>query len=55
MADDPELDLHGLRVAEALRRATAFLQRPVPPLQFVSAVQDLLGRSAFIRRGQEAR
>jgi DNA-binding transcriptional MerR regulator len=31
--------------------ASAFLLRPADPLQLVSTVQDLLGRSAFIRRG----
>jgi DNA-binding transcriptional MerR regulator len=31
--------------------AWAFLQKPIEPLQLVSTVQDLLGRSAFIRRG----
>jgi DNA-binding transcriptional MerR regulator len=31
--------------------ASAFLQKPIAPLQLVSTVQDLLGRSAFIRRG----
>lgn len=30
--------------------AYAFLQKPIEPLQLVSTVQDLLGRSAFIRR-----
>jgi DNA-binding transcriptional MerR regulator len=30
--------------------AWAFLQKPIAPLQLVSTVQDLLGRSAFIRR-----
>lgn len=32
--------------------ASAFLLKPVEPLQLVSVVQDLLGRSAFLRRGQ---
>jgi CheY-like chemotaxis protein len=31
--------------------AWAFLQKPVEPLQLVSTVQDLLGRSALVRRG----
>jgi DNA-binding transcriptional MerR regulator len=31
--------------------ASAFLLRPADPLQLVSTVKDLLGRSAFIRRG----
>lgn len=29
--------------------ASAFLRKPIEPLQLVSAVQDLLGRSAFLR------
>lgn len=32
--------------------ASAFLLKPVEPLQLVSAVRDLLGRSAFLRRGE---
>lgn len=31
--------------------AAAFLQKPVDPLQLVSTVRDLLGRSALIRQG----
>lgn len=31
--------------------ADAFLQKPVDPLQLVSTVKDLLGRSAFLQRG----
>jgi CheY-like chemotaxis protein len=31
--------------------ASAFLSKPVEPLQLLSAVKDLLGRSAFLRRG----
>lgn len=30
--------------------ASAFLLKPIDPLQLVSTVQDLLGRSAFLRR-----
>lgn len=30
--------------------ASAFLLKPIEPLQFVSVVRDLLGRSAFLRR-----
>ncbi len=30
--------------------ASAFLRRPIEPLHLVSAIKDLLGRSAFIRR-----
>ncbi|HUK70763.1 MAG TPA: MerR family transcriptional regulator [Streptosporangiaceae bacterium] len=40
-----------LRDAALDAGASAFLQRPVEPLHLVSAVKDLLGRSAFIRRG----
>jgi CheY-like chemotaxis protein len=32
--------------------ASAFLLKPIEPLQLVSTVQDLLGRSAFLRRGE---
>ncbi len=35
--------------------ADAFLQKPVPPLQFVSAVRDLLGTSAYLRRSDRVR
>jgi DNA-binding response OmpR family regulator len=35
--------------------ADAFLQKPVQPLQFVSTVRDLLGTSAFLRRGVTSR
>jgi CheY-like chemotaxis protein len=36
---------------QALRAgASAFLSKPIRPLQLVSAVKDLLGRSAFIRK-----
>jgi CheY-like chemotaxis protein len=36
---------------QALRAgASAFLSKPIRPLQLVSAVKDLLGRSSFIRR-----
>jgi CheY-like chemotaxis protein len=31
--------------------AWAFMQKPIEPLQLVSAVKDMLGRSALIRRG----
>ena len=33
--------------------ADAFLQKPLDPLQLISTVQDLLVRSAFLRRSQE--
>jgi CheY-like chemotaxis protein len=32
--------------------ASAFLLKPIEPLQLVSAVQDLLGRSAFLRASE---
>lgn len=32
--------------------ASAFLLKPIEPLQLVSTVQDLLGRSAFLRRAE---
>jgi DNA-binding transcriptional MerR regulator len=31
----------------------AFLQKPLDPLQFVSTVRDLLGTSAYLRRGAQ--
>jgi CheY-like chemotaxis protein len=31
----------------------AFLKKPLDPLQFVSAVRDLLGTSAYLRRGRD--
>jgi len=31
--------------------ADAFLQRPYEPIQFISTVKDLLGASAYLRRG----
>lgn len=34
--------------------ADAFLLKPLEPLQLVSTVRDLLGSSAFLRRGPEA-
>lgn len=40
----------GLRDDALEAGASAFLQKPIKPLQLVSTVQDLLGRSAFIRR-----
>ena len=33
--------------------ASAFLLKPIEPLQLVSAVQDLLGRSAFLRGAKQ--
>ena len=51
-ADTPILAICTLELSDAAldAGASAFLQRPVEPLQLVSAVKDLLGRSAFIRR-----
>ncbi len=52
--DSPILAICTLDMGDAAlgAGASAFLQRPVEPLQLVSTVQDLLGRSAFIRRAQ---
>ena len=35
--------------------ADAFLQKPLDPLQFVSVVKDLLGKSAFLREATASR
>ena len=35
--------------------ADAFLQRPYDPIQFISTVKDLIGASAYLRRGVAAR
>ena len=35
--------------------ADAFLQKPLPPLRFVSAVRDLLGTSAYLHRSEPVR
>jgi len=35
--------------------AEAFLVKPLDPLQFVSAVRDLAGTSAYLRRGKRRR
>lgn len=50
--DAPILAISTLELRDAALEAGAwaFLQRPVQPLQLVSTIQDLLGRSAFIRR-----
>lgn len=34
--------------------ADAFLQKPLEPLQFVSTVRDLVGTSAYLRKGRTA-
>lgn len=54
--DSPILAICTLELRDAAlgAGASAFLQRPIEPLQLVSTVQDLLGRSAFIRRGAAA-
>ena len=51
-ADTPILAICTLELTDAAldAGASAFLQRPVEPLQLVSAVKDLLRQSAFIRR-----
>lgn len=55
--DAPILAISTLELGDAALEAgaSAFLQRPVPPLQLVSTIQDLLGRSAFIRRKEAMR
>jgi CheY-like chemotaxis protein len=52
LTDVPILAISTLKLRDdALEAgASAFLQKPIEPLQLVSTVQDLLGRSAFIRR-----
>ena len=51
-ADTPILAICTLELTDAAldAGASAFLQRPVEPLQLVSAVKDLLRQSAFVRR-----
>ncbi|MQA60303.1 MAG: MerR family transcriptional regulator [Actinophytocola sp.] len=34
--------------------ADAFLQKPLDPLQFVSTARDLIGTSAYLRRGEQS-
>src|SRR4051794_15713976 len=48
----PVLAMSALKLADAALAAgaSAFLSKPVVPLQFVSTVRDLLGRSALTRR-----
>jgi DNA-binding transcriptional MerR regulator len=50
----PTLVVSTLRMRDAAvaAGASAFLLKPIEPLQLVSVVQDLLGRSAFLRRGE---
>lgn len=52
--DAPMLAISTLETSdEALEAgADAFLQKPLDPLQLVSAIKDLLGTSAFLRSGQ---
>jgi len=52
--DAPVLAISTLETSdEALGAgADAFLQKPLDPLQLVSAIKDLLGTSAFLRSGQ---
>lgn len=50
----PVLAISSLEMREQAMSAgaSAFLLKPVEALQLVSTVQDLLGRSAFLRRGE---
>jgi len=41
----------GLRDGAVEAGASAFLRKPIKPLQLVSTVQDLLGNSALVRQG----
>jgi CheY-like chemotaxis protein len=52
--DSPVLAISALETSdEALEAgADAFLQKPLDPLQLVSAIKDLLGASAFLRSGR---
>jgi DNA-binding transcriptional MerR regulator len=45
----------GLRDEALGAGADAFLQKPLDPLQFVSTVKDLLGKSAFLQGARAAR
>jgi DNA-binding transcriptional MerR regulator len=51
-SDAPILAVSTLDTSDAAMEAgaDAFLQKPLDPLQLVSAVKDLLGASAFLRR-----
>jgi CheY-like chemotaxis protein len=51
-SDAPILAISTLNTSDAALEAgaDAFLQKPLDPLQLVSAVKDLLGASAFLRR-----
>ncbi len=51
----PVLAISSLEMREQAMSAgaSAFLLKPIDPLQLVSAVQDLLGRSAFLRKGDQ--
>jgi CheY-like chemotaxis protein len=52
-SDVPVLAISTLATSDAALEAgaDAFLQKPLDPLQLVSAVKDLLGASAFLRTG----
>lgn len=52
----PVLAISTLRLRDAALAAGAagFISKPLEPLQFISAVQDLLGRSAFLQRERTA-
>jgi DNA-binding response OmpR family regulator len=51
-SDAPILAVSTLDTSDAALEAgaDAFLQKPLDPLQLVSAIKDLLGASAFLRR-----
>jgi CheY-like chemotaxis protein len=51
-SDAPILAISTLNTSDAALEAgaDAFLQKPLDPLQLVSAIKDLLGASAFLRR-----
>jgi DNA-binding response OmpR family regulator len=53
--DSPVLAVSALDLAEEALEAgaSAFLAKPLDPLQFVSAVRDLLGESALTRPSRQ--
>jgi CheY-like chemotaxis protein len=56
-SDAPVLAISTLEISDQALEAGAdgFLQKPLDPLQLVSAIKDLLGASAFLGPGQGAR
>jgi CheY-like chemotaxis protein len=54
LRDAPVLAISTLEASDQALEAGAdgFLQKPLDPLQLVSAIKDLLGASAFLRPGQ---